>query len=382
MPGHRSSSLARYRRCPRQYRLLEDNPAIEETTTAMERGSIVHRAAEAMVRVIGAGGTRELAEREAVKVVESLRGEFSGEAMEEAEHFLHRLKRQPFPPKDPAEEWIAEFPFAFDRAWRLLPWDGNKDHLPEDTYYRGQVDFLRLNLSTGYVGAIDWKTARRAESPTTLAEGVQLPGYAEAGMAELERRGGEVGDVDIARIYPTVGVRQDYRLTQEDKDGRFRARIDGEIEAILKDTKFEARPDAATCMTCPVRFLCHAYMASSQEFAEPQSPDDALRLYREAEVAEARAEQQKEFVKAWISAHGPVPLENGGYLDFKPVEKRQILKNGKDILRANGWSDGQIADACSLSVTALDRVIEEDDPLWEQVASMRTESRLAEVKEV
>ena len=378
--SHRSSSLSRYRKCPRQYRLLEDNPAIEETTTAMERGSIVHRAAETMVRVIGAGGTRELAEREAVKVVESLRGEFSGEAMEEAEFFLHRLTRQPFPPKDPQEEWIAEFGFAFDSAWRIIAWDGQGD-LPAGTYYHGRVDFLRLNLTTGFVAAWDWKTARRAESPTTLAEGVQLPGYAEAGMAELERRGGEVGDVEIARLYPTIGVRQVYRLTQEDKDGRFRERIDGEIEAISKDTKFEARPDAATCMTCPVKFLCKAYMASSQEFAEPQSPEDALRMYREAEVQEARADQQREFVKAWISAHGPIPMEGGTFLDFKPVEKRQPLKNAKDILRANGWSDAQIADACSLSVTSLDKILDEEDPLWAEVVSVRTESRLAEVKE-
>ena len=380
MPHH-SSSLSRYRRCPAQYRLLKDHPEIEETTTAMERGSIVHRAAESMVRIMGAGGTRALAEAEATKTVDSLRGEFSGESLEEADYFLHRLKRQPFPEKKPGDEWFAEVPFAFDMLWNLLPWDG-AGPLPSGAYYHGRIDFLILNLSTGYVGITDWKTARRAESPTTLAEGVQLTGYSEAGMAILESRGAEVGDVDIARIYPTVAVKQTYRLTQEDKDGRFRARIAGEIEAIEKDTKFEARPEVSKCMGCPVRFLCKTYMASGQDFAEPHSPEDALRLYREAEVAVARAEQAREMVKAWVATKGPVPLENGGYLDYRAIEKRAVLKDAKDTLRALGWSDSQIADAAGLTVGGLEKVLDEDDPTWEQIVSVRTESRLAEVKEV
>ena len=43
---HRTSSLVQFDDCPAKYALLRDNPDIENTSTAMERGTAVHKAAE------------------------------------------------------------------------------------------------------------------------------------------------------------------------------------------------------------------------------------------------------------------------------------------------------------------------------------------------
>lgn len=379
MPHH-SSSLFLYRACPHAYALGKKNPDAKGWAAYFDRGSAVHKAAEVILISLRDGLSLPEAKEKGRAAVEAMRGELSGEGLDQADFFLRRLDRWPFEAPAAGEKWLIEEPFAVDRDWNLLPTvRGQKP--PAGTFYYGRIDFAILNVEEGWWKTLDWKSSRQVESIGKLRTNVQLSGYGAYVDLLMQKLGVDNPTGTIGRLYPTVGVFQQYTLTDEERVG-LRKRVEDEVRAVEADAVFEPRPEIMKCASCPVRYLCKSWTAAGTGDIELATPEDAARAWNEMQLLEAKGEDLRLRVKAWIAHKGPIPLGNGKVVDFKPVEKRKVRDDAVEtLMETRGIEAERLVKVMNLTVKGLELLADEDEALIESCVDRTTESRLSVIEE-
>lgn len=371
---HRTSSLVAFDNCPAQYRLLRDNPEIENTSTAMERGTAVHKAAEVYLKSLYAGDSEAKATQRAREAVEALRTTLSGAALQEALWFLDRLFDQELPKPAPTEKWFVEHFFMFDEGWSLT-----EDE--EECAFHGTIDLLIVDAVTGEVRIFDWKTSREVEPLSELRVNLQLGvSYPFAGVRIAESVGVTPTQVVVGRQYIPVATLQKFNIPMEevaDAPRKLRARMD----AIGGATEFPPKPGSG-CFYCPAIRLCDAAKAAGTAESAITDAASAKVAWERAVLQEALAEDAKTRVRAYIAQNGPVPLGVGKTLDLKAVEKRVVKDGVFDILReTRGVDDATMLKYASIGVAALERLVRKDADAMAACVDVRSESRLTVVKE-
>lgn len=144
------SRLSAYLECPRKARYKYVDKLSEPSAPALERGTLIHSAAENYIANRTSKLHEALRNPKVKSLVAALRKEYK------------------------AKRVRVELELAFDKTWRLVDWFGR------DVYVRFKVDVLRL-LKKGTGQVIDWKTGRFKNEGA--AYDPQLNGYATAALS-------------------------------------------------------------------------------------------------------------------------------------------------------------------------------------------------------
>ncbi len=266
------TTLSRYCRCPRAYRLERDGHQ-EQETPALSMGRQVHEFAEMYAaHCIATGGGSDY------------------------DWGRQQVVSYPLPVQERCLDFIMQMRFdanlvVADHRGVERPFERE---LPEGLgRLAGRVDLVEYNPAEKMLFVTDYKSNWPYGAPGVLP--AQLECY---GWAMLQERFGEVEQVTLVRHFVGNGVRQEWMVYADELRPSWAMSV---IRRIRQDSRFEPTPSGRSCGWCGFRHLCP--VLSDDPVCYPAEEEAAADLWREWRVTHARAASLKVAARDFIDAH-------------------------------------------------------------------------------